>query len=112
MAALKATLAAARPRIVYVALDFPKQARVIEMLRPAVAQAWFLGVGISFSFVAGEVRRAPRWMQKCGLEWVHRLFQEPKRLFARYILHGMPFALKLFACAAYSRFRKPATPRA
>ena len=52
-------------------------------LRPILPSAWWVGVGNSFSFLCGDVRRAPRWMQKCGLEWTHRLFQEPKRLFKR-----------------------------
>ena len=43
-----------------------------------------LGVGAAFDFSAGRVRRAPRWMQKSGLEWVYRITQEPGRLFARY----------------------------
>ena len=54
-----------------------------------------MGVGISFSFLAGEVRRAPRLVQVLGLEWVHRLAQEPRRLFKRYVIHGIPFGVSL-----------------
>jgi N-acetylglucosaminyldiphosphoundecaprenol N-acetyl-beta-D-mannosaminyltransferase len=57
--------------------------------------SWFVGIGITFSFVADEVRRAPRWMQSCGLEWVHRLVQEPRRLAKRYLVDGLPFAARL-----------------
>jgi N-acetylglucosaminyldiphosphoundecaprenol N-acetyl-beta-D-mannosaminyltransferase len=64
---------------------------------------WFVGVGISFSFVCGEVRRAPRWMQAAGLEWVHRLVQEPRRLFRRYVIDGLPFAARMFLDALRSR---------
>ena len=49
-------------------------------LGPVLLRGISLGVGISFSFVAGDVARAPRWMQRIGLEWFHRLCQEPKRL--------------------------------
>lgn len=65
--------------------------------------AWWLGVGISLSFVTGEVRRAPVWMQRMGLEWVDRLRQEPRRLFRRYVVEGVPFAATLLAGAAWRR---------
>ena len=93
-----------RPDIVYVGLGFPKQERLIEQLRPLLPDAWFLGIGISFSFVAGEVKRAPRFMQKCGLEWLHRMVQEPGRLFKRYMIHGIPFAIRLFSGALWARW--------
>ena len=105
MAALRARLAAARPDIVFVALGSPKQEFVIRDLRAALPAAWWLGVGISFSFVAGEVQRAPRWLQRLGLEWLHRLVQEPRRLARRYLVDGLPFAVALFARAAWTRLR-------
>lgn len=96
-------LATARPDIVYVALGSPKQERLICRIRKSLPQAWWLGVGISFSFVCGDVRRAPRWMQKTGLEWVHRLIQEPRRLFKRYMVVGIPFAARLLVTSAWRR---------
>lgn len=92
------------PDIVYVGLPLDKQIALIPRLRRVVPSAWFLGLGISFSFVCGEVRRAPRWMQRVGLEWVHRLLQEPRRLFRRYLVEGLPFAARLFAHAAVRRW--------
>jgi N-acetylglucosaminyldiphosphoundecaprenol N-acetyl-beta-D-mannosaminyltransferase len=97
-------LLAAQPDIVFVGLGFPKQERLIETLRPLMPQSWFLGVGVSFSFVAGEIRRAPLWVQRMGLEWVHRMVQEPGRLFKRYVIHDLPFAGRLFASVAWKRF--------
>lgn len=91
----------ANPDIVYVALGSPKQERLIRALIPDFPRAWFLGIGISFSFVSGEVRRAPPWMRRCGLEWLHRLVQEPTRLFRRYIIDGLPFAGSLLAVSAW-----------
>ncbi|MFN9275446.1 MAG: WecB/TagA/CpsF family glycosyltransferase [Planctomycetota bacterium] len=105
MAALRARLAAARPDLVFVALGSPKQEFVIRDLRAALPAAWWLGVGISFSFVAGDVQRAPRWLQRLGLEWLHRLVQEPRRLARRYLVDGLPFAVALFARAAWTRAR-------
>jgi N-acetylglucosaminyldiphosphoundecaprenol N-acetyl-beta-D-mannosaminyltransferase len=96
-----------RPDIIFVALGSPKQEQVIEALRAYLPAAWWLGVGISFSFLCGHVRRAPRWMQICGLEWVHRLFQEPRRLMGRYLFQGLGFALVLLTTAAWARVRPP-----
>jgi len=102
-------LAAARPDIVYVALGLPKQERLIRDLRALLPQAWWLGLGISFSFVCGRVKRAPRWMQHCGLEWLHRLIQEPGRLGKRYLLQGAPFAVRLFVSSLRERARSMGT---
>lgn len=104
MANLKTKLSAVAPDIVLVALGFPKQERLIAELRPCLARAWFLGIGVSFSFVSGEIRRAPRWMQAAGLEWLHRLVQEPGRLARRYLVHGLPFAARLLAVSALAGF--------
>jgi N-acetylglucosaminyldiphosphoundecaprenol N-acetyl-beta-D-mannosaminyltransferase len=98
-----ATLRSAQPDIVYVALGFPKQEELALQLAPDMPATWFVGVGISFSFVSGEVQRAPRWMQAIGLEWMHRLAQEPRRLFRRYLVDGLPFAARMFAHALRSR---------
>jgi N-acetylglucosaminyldiphosphoundecaprenol N-acetyl-beta-D-mannosaminyltransferase len=108
MGALRARLRAARPDVVFVALGFPKQERVIAELRRELPAAWFLGVGISLSFVAGDVARAPDWAIRFGLEWLHRLGQEPGRLFGRYVVAGLPFAARLFAHAAVRRMRRAA----
>jgi N-acetylglucosaminyldiphosphoundecaprenol N-acetyl-beta-D-mannosaminyltransferase len=101
-------LARAQPDIVYVALGCPRQERLIERIRPAAPNAWYLGVGISFSYLCGAVRRAPGWMRKSGLEWVFRLLQEPKRLGRRYLREDIPFALRLGAHAVRARWS--ATP--
>lgn len=93
----------ARPDIVYVALGSPRQERLISYLLPFWPRAWYLGVGISLSFVTGEVRRAPRWMRSIGLEWFHRLLQEPGRLGRRYLLEGLPFAAGLLVQSALGR---------
>jgi N-acetylglucosaminyldiphosphoundecaprenol N-acetyl-beta-D-mannosaminyltransferase len=103
VAAVIEEVTAAQPRVVLVGLGFPKQERLIQRLRADLPAAWMLGVGISLSFVAGDVRRAPPWMQAIGLEWVHRFWQEPGRLARRYLVHGLPFAARLFAHAARVR---------
>ncbi|CAA9430089.1 MAG: N-acetylmannosaminyltransferase [uncultured Phycisphaerae bacterium] len=97
---MEQALAAANPDIVWVALGAPKQELTIARLRPLLPAAWWLGVGNSFSFLAGQVERAPLWMQRTGLEWAHRLVQEPGKLWKRYIVAGIPFAARLLAGAA------------
>jgi N-acetylglucosaminyldiphosphoundecaprenol N-acetyl-beta-D-mannosaminyltransferase len=96
-------LRAAAPDICFVALSTPKQDRLIRELLPMFPRTWFLGIGISFSFVSGEVKRAPAWMRRSGLEWVHRLVQEPRRLGRRYLVDGVPFGMRLLASAAAAR---------
>ena len=92
------------PDIIFVALGFPKQERLVDQLIDRLPRAWWVSVGISFSFVAGRVERAPRWMQKFGIEWIHRMFQEPGRLIKRYLVDDIPFAISLFF---RSLFRRP-----
>jgi N-acetylglucosaminyldiphosphoundecaprenol N-acetyl-beta-D-mannosaminyltransferase len=76
---------------------------LIHALRSEFPHIWMVGVGISFSFVAGQVTRAPAWMRESGLEWVHRLVQEPGRLARRYLIDDLPFAAELFARAFWAR---------
>jgi N-acetylglucosaminyldiphosphoundecaprenol N-acetyl-beta-D-mannosaminyltransferase len=106
------TLEMVQPDIVYVGLGFPKQERVIARLRHRFPHTWFLGIGISIGFVGGQVSRAPAWMQRLGLEWLHRLAQEPRRLGRRYLLQGLPFAARLFAHGALSRLGRRRTGEA
>lgn len=101
--AVHAAVVAARPDVVFVALGFPKQDELIARLRHDHPHAWYLGIGASVDFVAGRVARAPRWMQRTGIEWIHRLVQEPRRLVVRYLVHGLPFAAQLFAWALRRR---------
>jgi N-acetylglucosaminyldiphosphoundecaprenol N-acetyl-beta-D-mannosaminyltransferase len=98
-------LRAANPDLLLVGLGSPKQERVINALRPRFPAMWMVGVGISFSFVSGQVARAPWWMRESGLEWVHRLVQEPKRLARRYLVEDLPFAAELFVRALWTRTR-------
>jgi len=100
MGELTNLLTASKADIVYVALGSPKQERLIARTKHLLPNAWWLGVGNSFSFLCGHVRRAPKWMQSSGLEWVHRLGQEPRRLFKRYVVVGLPFGTSLLGRAA------------
>lgn len=89
--------------VVLVGLGSPKQELVIQELRRYLPRAWFMGVGGSFSFLAGDVSRAPLLLQRLGFEWLHRLAQEPGRLARRYLIDDAPFALALLLRAAVQR---------
>ncbi len=103
-AEFRAAVRAAQPDLVFVGLGFPKQEKVITRLRAELPRTWFIGCGAAVNFVAGDIGRAPRWMQRTGLEWVHRLASEPSRLATRYLKHDAPYALRLLAGAALPRW--------
>lgn len=78
--------------LVFVGLGCPKQERWMAEHRGRI-HAVMLGVGAAFDFHAGTVRRAPRWMQEHGLEWLHRLCSEPRRLWKRYLVTNTVFVV-------------------
>jgi len=69
-----------RPDILWVGLGLLKQEAWIAAHMPALRVPWFAGVGAAFDFHAGTARRAPPWIQACGLEWLYRLCREPRML--------------------------------
>ncbi|QDU70969.1 Putative N-acetylmannosaminyltransferase [Mucisphaera calidilacus] len=103
MASLEALLRGADRAVIFVGLGFPKQEQLIERLRPLSPESCWLGVGISFSYVAGTVQRAPAWARGLGAEWIYRLVQEPGRLWRRYLVEGLPFGLRLLVWAIRAR---------
>lgn len=101
-----AEVTAAAPDLVFVGLGFPKQERIIVELQATLPDAWFMGCGQAIGFVAGSQPRAPGWMQRAGLEWLHRLGNEPVRLGRRYLVDGVPFATQLLVASALTRLRR------
>jgi len=77
---------------VWVSLGCPKQELWMQAHRGRV-QAVMLGVGAAFDYHAGTLRRAPPWAQRAGLEWLHRLLSEPRRLWRRYLVTNTLFVL-------------------
>ena len=75
----------AKPDILLVAFGNPKQEKWIRMYADTIKVPVCIGVGGTFDMIAGITRRAPRWIQRAGLEWMYRLLQEPKRLWRRYV---------------------------
>lgn len=77
-------------RVVFVGLGAPRQEQWMHELRRSIP-AVLVGVGAAFDFHAGRIERAPVWMRRAGLEWLHRLLSEPRRLWRRYLLGTLRF---------------------
>jgi N-acetylglucosaminyldiphosphoundecaprenol N-acetyl-beta-D-mannosaminyltransferase len=86
-----AQIAASRADIVWVGLGLPKQDEWLHRTAALFAPAVGLGVGAAFDFLAETKPRAPEWMQGAGLEWMHRLAKEPRRLAGRYATTNTEF---------------------
>lgn len=80
-----------KPQIVFVGITSPIKEYLIDYFMKNDVESVFMGVGGSFDVLSGKVKRAPFWMQKCGLEWFFRLVQEPKRLLKRYLVGNFKF---------------------
>ncbi|GAA3673919.1 hypothetical protein GCM10022224_042800 [Nonomuraea antimicrobica] len=104
-ARVRGKVVAARPRLVFVGLGFPRQDRLILALREELPQAWFVGCGAAIAFAAGTTARAPGWMRRAGLEWAFRLACEPGRLARRYLVDDLPFAVRLLGGCLVTRLR-------
>ncbi len=102
---LVATLGNSKCGIVFCAFGCPKQEHLMDRLRDRLPGQWFFAAGGTFSMIAGEAPQAPAWMRRFGLEWAHRLRLEPRRLFVRYIVHDIPFCLRLLVASAGARRR-------
>lgn len=82
-----------RAQIVWVGISTPKQEIWMRDHVGKLKAAVLIGVGAAFDFHSGAVSRAPLWMQRHGLEWLHRLLSEPRRLWRRYLIAGPLFLL-------------------
>jgi exopolysaccharide biosynthesis WecB/TagA/CpsF family protein len=96
-------LAELRADIVCVALGNPKQERWIARHRERVGAPVYVGVGGTLDFIVGRTKRAPAWMQRVGLEWLHRALSEPRRLAARYAKDIVVFVPRALLAAVLGR---------
>ena len=78
-----------KPDILAVGLGAPKQEKFLYNYRKQLNVPISLAIGASIDFEAGNIERAPEWMQYSGLEWFYRLCKEPKRMFKRYLVDDM-----------------------
>jgi N-acetylglucosaminyldiphosphoundecaprenol N-acetyl-beta-D-mannosaminyltransferase len=104
---IRESLVRAQPKIVFVGLGFPKQERLIARICGELPGTWFVGCGAAIPIAAGQLTRAHALIQRIGLEWLHRLVNEPRRLAKRYLVHDLPYALWLLADSALHRNEPP-----
>ncbi|MDD1792974.1 WecB/TagA/CpsF family glycosyltransferase [Enterovibrio sp. ZSDZ42] len=82
-------------KLLFVAITSPKKENFINKWKDQLGVDFVMGVGGTFDVVAGKVSRAPTWMQEAGLEWLYRVFQEPRRMWKRYLVTNSKYALLL-----------------
>jgi len=80
-----------QPDIVFVGMGMPYQEKWVVVHRDRLQARAVLTCGATFDFHSGNVRRAPHWMRRSGLEWLHRLVLEPRRLWRRYLIGNWVF---------------------
>lgn len=85
----------ANPDIIWVGLSTPKQERFMARYLDRLEVKLMVGVGAAFDIHTGEIRDAPKWMKRSGIQWVHRLIQEPRRLWKRYLINNPKFVWKV-----------------
>ena len=103
-------ISATKPDFVWVGLGAPKQDTWIARYREALESPALLAVGAAFDFHSGQRQRAPRWMQRTGLEWLHRLALEPRRLARRYTSVNLHFLRIVVRETLSRRMSRPISP--
>lgn len=89
--AIARAIADARTDVLFVAISSPKKERFLNRWQARMRVPFAMGVGGTFDVAAGKIKRAPKWMQRSGLEWFYRFLQEPRRMFRRYFIDDMAF---------------------
>ena len=107
-AGLLASVEQSKPDILWVGLSTPRQERFMAQYCERLDVRLMAGVGAAFDLHAGLRRDAPEWMKQCGLQWLHRMAQEPLRLGPRYLRHNPRF---LWAICRQMAGWDPAIPR-
>ena len=82
------------PDIIWVGMSTPKQERFMAQYLPRLNTRLMAGVGAAFDYQTGRVKDSPRWVKRSGLQWAHRLWQEPARLWKRYLVNNPQFLLR------------------
>lgn len=92
---LFAKVSACQPDVIWVGLSTPKQERFMAKYLDKLDTKVMVGVGAAFDIHTGRINDAPAWMKASGLQWLHRLFQEPKRLWKRYLVNNPNFLVRI-----------------
>jgi N-acetylglucosaminyldiphosphoundecaprenol N-acetyl-beta-D-mannosaminyltransferase len=80
-----------KPEILFIGLGCPKQEIFTNDYKDRLNALFIIGVGASFEFASGTIKRSPKWMQDFALEWLFRLIKEPRRLWKRYLVSNTLF---------------------
>jgi N-acetylglucosaminyldiphosphoundecaprenol N-acetyl-beta-D-mannosaminyltransferase len=80
-----------RPHILWVGLSTPKQERFMAEYVDRLPVPLWVGVGAAFDYHTGRIRECPRWIKRAGMQWLHRLMQDPRRLWRRYLRNNPAF---------------------
>ena len=80
-----------KPDLIWVGISTPKQERFMMRFLPLLDSTVMFGVGAAFDFHTGRIKDAPQWVKGAGLQWLHRLIQDPRRLFWRYLRNNSSF---------------------
>lgn len=95
----------AKPDIMWIGLSTPKQERFMSEYLHKLEVKLMVGVGAAFDIHTGGIRDAPGWMKSAGLQWLHRLCQEPKRLWRRYLINNPKFIWNVcLQCLGFRKF--------
>jgi N-acetylglucosaminyldiphosphoundecaprenol N-acetyl-beta-D-mannosaminyltransferase len=92
---LQELVARLKPDIFWVGLSTPKQERFMAEYLPQLATKVMIGVGAAFDVHTGGIKDAPDWVKRAGLQWFHRLCQEPRRLWKRYLYNNPRFVVRI-----------------
>jgi len=98
-------VAETRPDFFWVGLSTPKQERFMDQYISKLDTTLMFGVGAAFDIHTGRIKDAPYWMKLTGVQWLHRIYQDPKRLWKRYLVNNPKFVyqimLELLGIAKY-----------
>jgi len=92
---LRNAVAELKPHVIWVGLSTPKQEYFMADAIDELDCRIMVGVGAAFDIHTGQLRDAPAWMKSMGMQWMHRLFQEPRRLWKRYLINNPAFLISL-----------------
>jgi N-acetylglucosaminyldiphosphoundecaprenol N-acetyl-beta-D-mannosaminyltransferase len=106
---IRQRIQAVQPDILLVGMSAPKQELWIASNLHTLNVPICMGIGAAFDFLSGRIPRAPLFLQKCGLEWLYRLYREPRRLWKRYLLGNAIFLSHLGVAWIRRRFSHPST---
>lgn len=89
------SLRESKPHIVWIGLSTPKQERFMAEFSSRVQAPLMVGVGAAFDYHTGRIKDAPHWIKRAGMQWLHRLVQDPRRLWRRYLRNNAMFLWKM-----------------